>query len=43
MRLILEVLDRIQLEELDSFDIWDDEWESVTETEQIDWSLIEDF
>jgi hypothetical protein len=40
---MLEVLDRIQLEELDSFDIWDDEWESVTETEQIDWSLIEDF
>jgi len=43
MRLMLELIDRIQLEELDSFDIWDDEWESVTETEQIDWSLIEDF
>jgi hypothetical protein len=40
---MLELLDRIQLEELDSFDIWDDEWESATETEQIDWSLIEDF
>jgi hypothetical protein len=40
---MLELLDRIQLEELDSFDIWDDEWESVTETEKIDWSLIEDF
>jgi|APCry1669188879_1035177.scaffolds.fasta_scaffold09413_4 hypothetical protein len=40
---MLELIDRIQLEELDSFDIWDDEWESVTETEQIDWSLIEDF
>lgn len=40
---MLELLDRIQLEELDSFDIWDDKWESVTETEKIDWSLIEDF
>lgn len=40
---MLELIDRIQLEELDSFDIWDDEWESITETEQIDWSLIEDF
>ena len=40
---MLELLGRIQLEELDSFDIWDDEWESVTETEKIDWSLIEDF
>ena len=43
MGLMIELLDRIQLEELDSFDIWDDEWENLIETEQIDWSLVEDF
>lgn len=40
---MLELLEKEQIEELFACDIWDDEWESVIETEEIDWSLIENF
>ena len=40
---MLELFELKQIEELFACDIWDDEWENITETEQIDWSLIEDF
>lgn len=36
-------LDEIQIDEFDSmFELYEDNWESVTETDMEDWILIED-
>ena len=38
---MLELLEREQIEELFACDIWEDEWEGMIETEEIDWSMVE--
>lgn len=40
---MLELLEREQIEELFACDVWEDEWESMRETEEIDWSMVENF
>jgi hypothetical protein len=36
-----DLLDTIQVEEIDIFDYWEDQWESITETDESDWAGIE--
>lgn len=36
-----DLLENLQVEEIDIFDYWEDQWESISETEEIDWSSVE--